>query len=272
MFTGGEPIMISNITIGGGFKGALRYAYEKESAKPLYRNGVFGKDAGAIAGEMRAVADQKNIKNPVFHISLSLDNEHGSDEQWKLASEAYLTKMGFDLEKSQYTVTRHKDTKHDHCHIIANRVMLDGRVVSDSNSFKRSHEATRSAEAAAGLNAFDKTAQQTLKGKLHGLKSHINDSLAQHKNYQAFKAEKSAKDMANIAQKHGLLAPTLQSFVDAIMRRMIFDGELLSDLLAPLELGWKARTQKELALMEDLMPLLKKLAQGREISGLAAYE
>ena len=150
MFTGGEPIMISNITIGGGFKGALRYAYEKESAKPLYRNGVFGKDAGAIAGEMRAVADQKNIKNPVFHISLSLDNEHGSDEQWKLASEAYLTKMGFDLEKSQYTVTRHKDTKHDHCHIIANRVMLDGRVVSDSNSFKRSHEATRSAEAAAG--------------------------------------------------------------------------------------------------------------------------
>jgi hypothetical protein len=25
-------------------------------------------------------------------------------------------------------------------------------------------------------------------------------------------------------------------------------------------------------LMDDLMPLLKKLAQGREISGLAAYE
>ena len=90
--------------------------------------------------------------------------------------------------------------------------------------------------------------------------------------YQAFKAEKSAKDMANIAQKHGLQAPALQSFVDSIMRRMIFDGEQLSDLLAPLELGWKARTQKELALMEDLMPLLKKLAQGREISGLAAYE
>jgi type I restriction enzyme, R subunit len=53
---------------------------------------------------------------------------------------------------------------------------------------------------------------------------------------------------------------------------MIFDGEQLSDLLAPLELGWKVRTQKELALMDDLMPLLKKLAQGREISGLAAYE
>ena len=46
----------------------------------------------------------------------------------------------------------------------------------------------------------------------------------------------------------------------------------LSDLLAPLGLGWKARSQKELALMEDLIPLLHKLAQGREISGLGAYE
>ena len=53
---------------------------------------------------------------------------------------------------------------------------------------------------------------------------------------------------------------------------MIFDGEQLNDLLAPLQLGWKNRTKKELTLMEDLTPLLKKLAQGREISGLKAYE
>ena len=55
------------------------------------------------------------------------------------------------------------------------------------------------------------------------------------------------------------------------MRRMIFDGEQLSDLLAPLGLGWKVRTQKELALMEELIPLLHKLAQGREIAGLGVY-
>ena len=87
-----------------------------------------------------------------------------------------------------------------------------------------------------------------------------------------FKAEKSARQLAAIADKHGLETGALQAFVDGIMDRMIFDGEILSDLLAPLELGWKARTQKELALMEDLMPLLHRLAQGREISGLGAYE
>ena len=90
--------------------------------------------------------------------------------------------------------------------------------------------------------------------------------------YQAFKAEKLAHEMAAIAQKHGLETAALHIFVDGIMNRMIFDGEQLSDLLAPLQLGWKARTQRELALMEDLVPLLKKLAQGREISGLKAYD
>jgi type I restriction enzyme, R subunit len=53
---------------------------------------------------------------------------------------------------------------------------------------------------------------------------------------------------------------------------MIFDGEKLSDLLAPLQLGWKDRAKKELELMNDLVPQLKRLAQGREISGLSAYE
>ena len=90
--------------------------------------------------------------------------------------------------------------------------------------------------------------------------------------YAQYKVAKTAQAVAEVAKVHGLQAAALQNFVDNILRRMIFDGESLSDLLAPLELGWKARTQKELALMADLLPLLQKLAQGREISGLAAYE
>jgi type I restriction enzyme, R subunit len=90
--------------------------------------------------------------------------------------------------------------------------------------------------------------------------------------YTRFKAEKSAQELAVIASKHHLATAALQSFVDGILQRMIFDGEQLSDLMAPLELGWKARSQAELALMADLHPLLTKRAQGRDISGLSAYE
>jgi type I restriction enzyme R subunit len=90
--------------------------------------------------------------------------------------------------------------------------------------------------------------------------------------YQKFKAEKSAQELSAIADRHSIAHEALQDFVDSILDRMIFDGEQLSELLEPLGLGWKVRTQAELALMEELVPLLNKLAQGREVSGLAAYE
>lgn len=90
--------------------------------------------------------------------------------------------------------------------------------------------------------------------------------------FERFKAEKDTKELNTIAARHHLATAALQTFVDGILQRMIFDGEQLSDLMAPLDLGWKARTQAELALMEDLHPLLTKRAKGRDISGLSAYE
>lgn len=90
--------------------------------------------------------------------------------------------------------------------------------------------------------------------------------------YQQFKAQKSHNEIIALADRHGLERDALKTFVDGILDRMIFDGEHLSDLFEPLELGWKARSQAELALMEELLPFLKKQASGREISGLAAYE
>ncbi len=90
--------------------------------------------------------------------------------------------------------------------------------------------------------------------------------------YQTFKAEKNAKQLAAIAKKHQLHTPQLQKFVETTMYRMIFDGELLGDLFTHLDLGWKERAEKEMALMDDLIPYLKKLAKGKEISGLNAYE
>jgi len=98
------------------------------------------------------------------------------------------------------------------------------------------------------------------------------DEKAIRAGFDSFKAEKHARALAGIAAKHSLNSAALQTFAETTLRRMVFDGDQLSELFAPLELGWKARTKAELTLMEDLIPLLKKLAQGREISGLRAYE
>lgn len=90
--------------------------------------------------------------------------------------------------------------------------------------------------------------------------------------YERYKQAKSARELAALSARHGLPVATLQAFVDAVLARRIFDGEQLTELLAPLELGWKARAQKEEALMSDLIPLLRKRAGGREIAGLKAWE
>lgn len=92
------------------------------------------------------------------------------------------------------------------------------------------------------------------------------------KNFESYKIEKFDQELAEIATEHGLQTVELKKFIEIIMNRMIFDGEKLTDLLEPLNLSWKERRTRELALMEKLVPLLKKLSQGREISGLAAYE
>ena len=89
--------------------------------------------------------------------------------------------------------------------------------------------------------------------------------------YLRFKKDKDGAELAGIASRHGLAADALQAFVDGTLQRLILDSDALSDLMAPLDLGWKARAQAETALMAELMPLLNKRAQGGEISGLSAY-
>ncbi len=90
--------------------------------------------------------------------------------------------------------------------------------------------------------------------------------------YEVFKVQKFAKELMAIADKHTLNITSLQMFVQNIVERKIFDGEKLSELVAPLELGWKERTHKESTIMYDLIPLLKRMAGGQKISGLSAYE
>lgn len=90
--------------------------------------------------------------------------------------------------------------------------------------------------------------------------------------YRQFRDEKQAQELTDLANKHGLSPKALSGFVDGILQRMIFDADRLTDLVATVCDGWHERRQRELALMEDLVPLLKKRAGGRTISGLSAYE
>lgn len=149
------------------------------------------------------------------------------------------------------------------------------KLIADYSA-KTPGKASMSREQLIGLIASDAKfmdEREDISEYVRGLKAGEGlDEAAIRKGYLQFKADKAAKDMAALSDKHGLPVAALQAFVDGVLSRCIFDGEQLTELLAPLDLGWKARTQKELALMGDLLPLLKKRAGGREIAGLKAYE
>jgi hypothetical protein len=57
--------------------------------------------------------------------------------------------MGFD--SNQYLAVEHLDTKHQHLHIVGNRIGFDGRTLSDSNSYKKIAEFCRQTELKYGL-------------------------------------------------------------------------------------------------------------------------
>ncbi len=148
-------------------------------------------------------------------------------------------------------------------------------LIADSTQKKPAKQKMTKAQVISLLssNANLMDEQEDLTDYINGLDWNSGQEVNTLRNgYDTFKIEKNEKELAAISHKHGMKTADLKAFVDKILSRMIFDGEKLTDLLEPLELSWKERRVKELALMADLVPQLKKIAQGREISGLAAYE
>lgn len=142
--------MIAKQSKGRGFRGTLNYVLGKEKAQIIGGN-MLGENARELASEFAESRKLRpGVSRAVYHVSLSLPiGEKLSDSQWSKVSQQYLEKMGFS--KSQYVVARHSDTEHDHIHIVASRIDLDGKCVSESNDFKRSEKVIRSLEIAHGL-------------------------------------------------------------------------------------------------------------------------
>lgn len=149
------------------------------------------------------------------------------------------------------------------------------RLIADYSG-KAPGKASMSREQLIGLIASDAKfmdEREDISEYVRGLRAGDGlDEIAIRVGYEKFKADKAAEEMIALSQRHGLPVADLRAFVDAILARRIFDGEQLTELLAPLDMGWKARAQAELALMHDLLPLLHRHADGREIAGLKAYE
>ena len=90
------------------------------------------------------------LSKPVLHITLSLSPEdHLQKGKLSEMAEECARQMGF--ENNQYIAIYHKDTKHQHLHIVANRVGFEGKTVSDSHNYQKISKYCRGMELKLGL-------------------------------------------------------------------------------------------------------------------------
>lgn len=139
--------MIGKVTIGKSFGGCLLYCLNdkiqqeqetvmKNRAEVLMFNKCFGDQKELIQqfNEVRWL--NPKLSKPVMHVTLSLaPGEHLTKDKWMEVAGQCAKEMGF--ENNQYIAIQHKDTGHEHLHIVANRVGFEKQTVSDSNSYKK---------------------------------------------------------------------------------------------------------------------------------------
>lgn len=122
--------MIGNSVKGRGFRGCLNYNLNPKKEAQLIGGNMASRNARDLAKEFGEVRQlNQRVKTPCWHISLSaVPGETFSDAQWNQIADRYLEQMDFDRNQHQYVVIRHSDTKHQHIHIVANRIDVDGQA------------------------------------------------------------------------------------------------------------------------------------------------
>ncbi|HMR81579.1 MAG TPA: relaxase/mobilization nuclease domain-containing protein [Niabella sp.] len=151
--------MIGKAITGKGFAGCIRYCLEDKKmkvdkdhtlmqnrAEVLLFNKCFGnkKELAQQFNEVRKLNPKQS--KPVFHFTLSMaPGEQLTRSQ--LIQIARDCAEDFGFTDNQFLAVEHKDTQHQHIHIVANRIGYAGKTnVSDSNSYKRMAEFCRKME------------------------------------------------------------------------------------------------------------------------------
>ncbi|NJN13768.1 MAG: relaxase/mobilization nuclease domain-containing protein [Richelia sp. SL_2_1] len=227
--------MIANQLKNRSFRSTLEYALEKEEAFIIDSN-MGGYNPRQLAKEFGAARRMRpNFQRACGHIILSLPHreashpmgeyhEHLDDEKYALIARRWLKEMQFlgdGLHKSQYVIARHQDTDHEHIHIIASRIRMDGSVVPDSWDYRRSEVVVRQLEQEFGLEptrCSNERVAQKVKQK-HGIETTVGERSAQTKK-----------------QKHHFSGkpPVKQLLADAI-DEATFDQPTVTELIARLQ-------------------------------------
>ena len=135
--------MMAKITKGSSFKGVIKYVIdEKKETRILNSDGLRLKNLNTVIdGFVTQAGMNGRVSKPVGHVSLDFsaqDKEKLSDKVMVRIAHDYMQRMG--ITGTQYIIARHFDKEHPHIHLVFNRVVNNGKTISDSNDRYRSEK------------------------------------------------------------------------------------------------------------------------------------
>jgi hypothetical protein len=148
--------LIGKAGTGGDFRGLARYLLRGRQSEgervgwTLVRNMPVGADHAASLMSDTA-AQNVRVQKPVYHLSLSAaPGEELSREQWEKVVDKVLRDLG--LDEHQALVVGHRDKRHDHVHIMVNRVHPEHlKVWHNGHDYRRIEQSLRNIERDLGL-------------------------------------------------------------------------------------------------------------------------
>ena len=151
--------MIGKLIKGSGFRGALNYLFHgndarKNKSPEIVGSNMAGITARQLSKEFSALRKLRpTLGKAVCHISLSIpaDDMKLNNQTWGEIAETFIQELGFT--DCPFVAVKHNDTDHQHIHILASRIKINGDVVSDKNDFKRAEDIIRKLEKKFGLSA-----------------------------------------------------------------------------------------------------------------------
>ena len=174
----------------------------------------------------------KAVKRQCAHLIIALahrpdQHEHLSDSQCSYVAREYLKDMGYLPKEeslhatSQFVAVRHHDRSHEHLHIIASRIRLDGSVVNDSYDYFNSQVSTRRIAAKLGLEVTPTTNEA------------IASRLKQEYEITVPTSPNRSKNIRAINSKHK--TPTSKEMIRSAIGEAIKDSPTISTFIQRLE-------------------------------------
>jgi hypothetical protein len=215
------------------FLDTLKYVLGKDDAAIVDTN-MMGTKPNEFNQQFLTIKyTNKAVKRQCAHLIISIAHrpnyhEHLSNSQYSYVAREYLKDMGYLPKEessvgatSQFVAVRHHDRHHEHLHIIASRIRLDGSLVNDSYDYFNSQVSTRRIAAELGLEVTPTTNEA------------VSFKLEQEYGIITLTSPNRSKSIRAVNSKHK--TPTSKEIIRQAIGEAIKDSPTVSTFIQRLE-------------------------------------